>query len=208
MSSPVPEWLKWAREIQALAQTGLHFSETEYHRQRYTRLGELAAEIVASRSGSDPEPLFEDFLGQEGYATPKVDVRGAVFRDEQLLLVQERSDGKWCLPGGWADVGETPAEMVTREVLEESGFQVRPVKVIGIYDANRSGTPLAFYHAYKVVFLCQILGGAPRPSDETLAVEFFDRDRVPPLSIQRTALRHLLDVWAHHDDVGRNAEFD
>jgi hypothetical protein len=85
---------------------------------------------------------------------------------------------------------------------------VRPEKVIGIYDANRSGTPLVFYHAYKVVFQCEILGGEPRPSDETLAVEFFDRDRVPPLSNQRTAMRHLLHVWAHHDDPGRNAEFD
>jgi ADP-ribose pyrophosphatase YjhB (NUDIX family) len=204
----VPDWLKWAREIQSLAQTGLHFSETEYHRQRYTRLAEIAAEIVASGSGQEVDRLQADFLRQPGYATPKVDVRGAVFRNGELLLVQERTDEKWCLPGGWADVGESPAEMVTREVLEESGFEVRPTRLIGVYDANRSGTPLAFYHAYKLVFRCEILGGEAGPSDETLDARFFGRDEVPPLSSQRTDARHLLDAWTHYDDPARIAEFD
>ncbi len=98
--------------------------------------------------------------------------------------------------------------MVAREVLEESGFEVRPTKLIGVYDANRSGTPLAFYHAYKLVFRCEILGGEAGPSEETLDARFFDRDQVPPLSNQRTGVRHLNDVWAHFDDPIRIAEFD
>jgi ADP-ribose pyrophosphatase YjhB (NUDIX family) len=204
----VPRWLEWAREIQALGQTGLTFSETQYDTQRYTRLMELAAEMVEANTGLPSEPAMESFRLQPGYATPKVDVRGAVVRDGKILLVQERRDGLWCMPGGWADVGETPSEMVEREVWEESGFEVVARKVVGVYDANRSGRPLAFFHAYKVVFLCDIQGGEARPSDETSAVDFFPFGHLPPLSNERTHERHLEDVLAHCRDPQRPAAFD
>jgi ADP-ribose pyrophosphatase YjhB (NUDIX family) len=203
-----PRWLEWAREIQSLSQTGLTYSETDYNVQRYRRLMEIAAEIVQNHTTLPKQPVLENFLIQPGYATPKVDVRGAVVRDGKILLVQERSDGRWCMPGGWADVGELPSEMVAREVWEESGFQVVARKVVGVYDANRSGAPLAFYHAYKIVFLCEILGGEARPSDETLAVDFFRFDDLPPLSIERTNERHLDEVFAHLQDYDRLAAFD
>jgi ADP-ribose pyrophosphatase YjhB (NUDIX family) len=147
-------------------------------------------------------------LMQPGYATPKVDVRGAVARDGQILLVQERSDGCWTMPGGWADVGDLPSDMVVREVWEESGFRVVPRKVIGVYDANRSGRPLNLYHAYKIVFLCDITGGQARPSNETSAVGFYDFDDLPPLSTNRTHERHLTEVRAHLQDPNRPAAFD
>jgi ADP-ribose pyrophosphatase YjhB (NUDIX family) len=203
-----PRWLEWAREIQALSQTGLTFSNSEYETQRYTRLAEIAAEIMEHHSEVSKESLLDDFLIQPGYATPKVDVRGAVIRDGQILLVQERVDGRWCMPGGWADVGETPSEMVVREVWEESGFQVEPCRVVGVYDANRSGRPLSLYHAYKLVFLCELVGGEARPSDETLAVGFFPFDDLPPLSSNRTNERHLADVQAHLQEPGRLVAFD
>lgn len=204
----LPRWLEWAREIQSLSQTGLTFSQTRYETQRYRRLMELAAEIVESHTHLPRDSLIEDFLRQPGYATPKIDVRGAVVRKGKILLVQERRDRCWCMPGGWADVGERPSGMVVREVWEESGFHVEPRKVIGVYDANRSGTPMDFYHAYKVVFLCEIKGGKARPSDETMAVDFFDFNKVPPLSSERTHQRHLDDVRAHLADPSRPAEFD
>ena len=204
----LPDWLAWAREIQALAQTGLAFSTNRYEAARCRRLLEIAAEIVASRTGLDEESLAEGFLAQPGYATAKIDVRGAVVRDGRILLVQERSDGRWCMPGGWADVGEYPSAMVAREVWEESGFRVRAVRVVGVFDANRGGTPLAFYHAYKIVFLCEILGGEARPSDETAAVDFFSFDDLPPLSEARTGPRHLEEVRAHLADPTRPAAFD
>ena len=203
-----PRWLEWAREIQALSQTGLTFSSSDYETQRYTRLAEIAAEIVQHHSGVSKKSLLNDFLMQPGYATPKVDVRGAVICDDQILLVQERVDGRWCMPGGWADVGETPSEMVVREVWEESGFRVKPRRVVGVYDANRSGRPLSLYHAYKLVFLCELVGGEARPSDETLAVGFFSFDNLPPLSSNRTNERHLADVQAHLQEPGRLAAFD
>ena len=112
------------------------------------------------------------------------------------------------MPGGWADVGDIPSEMVTREVLEESGFRVRPAKVIGVFDANRGNRPLECYHAYKIVFLCEILGGDPRPSDETSAVDFFDFGALPPLSSDRTNERHLTEVQAHLKDPARPTAFD
>ena len=204
----LPRWLEWAREIQSLSQTGLTYSDTEYHIQRYARLMEIAAEIVESHTGLSKEPVLENFMVQPGYATPKVDVRGAVLRDGKILLVQERADERWCLPGGWADVGDLPSQMVVREVWEESGFEVEALKVVGVYDANRSGVPLEFYHAYKIVFMCEILGGQARPSNETLAVDFFGFDDLPPLSWERTNERHLAEVLAHHQDRNRPAAFD
>jgi ADP-ribose pyrophosphatase YjhB (NUDIX family) len=208
MKETVPRWLAWAREIQALSQTGLTYSQTEYEVQRYRRLAEIAAEIVQENTGLDAASLVESFIAQPGYATPKVDVRGAVIRGGEILLVQERSDGRWAMPGGWADVGALPSEMVTREVQEESGFEVVPRKLVGVFDANRGGRPLQFFHAYKLIFLCELLGGAARPSDETLAVDFFSFDALPPLSQARTNQRHLDEVVAHLQDADRRAAFD
>jgi len=208
LETSVPRWLDWAREIQALSQTGLTYSETDYNTQRYQRLAEIAAEIVSEHTSLPTDPLVQDFLSQPGYATPKVDVRGAVLCDGKILLVQERMDERWCMPGGWADVGDAPSEMVVREVWEESGFDVVPRKLIGVYDANRSGRPLELYHAYKLVFLCEIVGGEARPSDETLDVGFFDFDSLPPLSASRTNERHLAQVRAHLQDGECPVEFD
>lgn len=202
-------WLEWAREIQALCQTGLAFSQTDYDTERYRRLMEISAEIVHGYTGQEKKTLVENFMAQPGYATPKVDVRGAVLREGKILLVQERADQRWSMPGGWADVGDHPSEMVVREVFEESGFHVEPAKVVGVFDANRDGGgPLEFFHAYKVVFLCTLVGGEARPSDETLAVGFFDFDDLPELSLSRTNKRHLAEVLAHHRDTGRAAAFD
>ncbi|UCE73065.1 MAG: NUDIX hydrolase [Methanomassiliicoccales archaeon] len=207
-SKNLPKWLEWAREIQALSQTGLKYSADEYATQRYQRLMEIAAEIVQSHTNLQKEPLLNNFLEQPGYATPKVDVRGAVIRNDKILLVQERSDERWCMPGGWADVGDIPSEMVEREVWEESGFNVVAQKVIGIYDANRDGRPLQFYHAYKIVFLCEITGGIARPSEETMAVDFFKFDDLPPLSSSRTNERHLTDILSHLRDHNHPVVFD
>jgi ADP-ribose pyrophosphatase YjhB (NUDIX family) len=209
MSGSSSKWLDWAREIQALAQTGLTFSQVEYDIMRYHRLEEIAAEILSSHTALPREEILESFHIQPGYATPKIDVRGAVIRDGKILLVQERSDGGWTMPGGWADVGDAPSAMVAREVLEESGFEVRVEKLVAVYDANRvPGVRMEFYHAYKLVFLCTITGGKARPSNETSAVDFFDLDHLPPLSAYRTNLQILDEVFAHFADPARPAAFD
>jgi ADP-ribose pyrophosphatase YjhB (NUDIX family) len=200
-------WLDWARELQAISQTGLTYSLSNYDTQRYTRLRDIAAQIVAHQTSISRTEALENFSIQPGYATAKIDVRGAVIRDNKILLVQERRDQCWCMPGGWADVGDIPSDMVAREVLEESGFVVKPVKVIGVFDANRRD-PMEFFYAYKIVFLCDILRGEPTPSDETAAVDFFDFDNLPPLSQDRTNQRHLTEIMAHLQDPARATTFD
>jgi len=206
-SEGVPTWLAWAREIAALCQTGLAFSNS-YDTGRYRRLMEIAAEITAHHSGLPLQGLTDTLMAQPGYATPKIDVRAAVVRDGRILLVHERADGMWCMPGGWADVGEYPAAMVAREALEESGIVVVPRKVVGVFDANRSGRPLEFYHAYKIVFLCDAVGGELRGSNETFAAAYFDFSDIPPLSSNRTHPRHLAEVQAHIADPGRPTAFE
>ncbi len=209
MNDSPSKWLDWAREIQALAQTGLTYSQNEFDIQRYRRLEEIVAEIVAAHTTLPQEPIVENFRLQPGYATPKIDVRGAVIRDGKILLVQERSDGGWTLPGGWGDVGETPSGVVKREVWEESGFEVRVDKLVAVYDANRvPGARMEFYHAYKLIFLCAITGGEARPSNETSAVGFFDPEHLPPLSNYRTSRQMLEEVFAHYANPTRPAAFD
>jgi ADP-ribose pyrophosphatase YjhB (NUDIX family) len=203
-----PRWLAWAREIQALSQTGMHYAENDYHRERNQRLSEIAAEIVSEYSDRNYPELVNLFQVQSGYATPRIDVRGAVFKDGDLLLVRERMDGGWTMPGGWADVGDVPSESVEREVWEESGYKVSAKKLIGVYDANRTN-PMDIFHAYKIVFFCEILAGDPRPSHETSDVAFFDIDQIPmSLSGERTKPRHIKDAFAVYADPTISAVFD
>ena len=207
MKKDTPQWLTLAREIYTLSQAGLAYSKNDFDLERYQRLQEISAEIIADQSRLEKEAILESFSIQSGYPTPKVDVRGAVIRDGKILLVQEVTDGCWSLPGGWADLGESPLEMVEREVLEESGMTVKAQKVVAIYDANRVN-PLEFYHAYKVIFLCEIISGEPTPSMETPDVGFFSPDSLPPLSPFRTNQRIIEEIFAHLADPDRTTAFD
>lgn len=207
MESSSPKWLELARELYSISQSGLTYCKNEYDLDRYRRLQEMSAEMISSETGLQKENIMQAFSMQAGYATPKVDVRGAVFRDGKILLVQERADNNWAMPGGWADIGDLPSAMVEREVLEESGLQVRAAKVIALYDANRV-EPMEFFHAYKIIFLCELLGGELCTSFETLAVDFFDPAQLPPLSIERTNQQMIDEAIAHIHDSNRPTFFD
>jgi len=203
----VPKWLGWAREIFSLSQAGITYSKDEYDIQRYQRLQEISAEMLASQSLLSYAEILKSFSMQSGYPTPKIDVRGAVIRDEKILLVREKADGCWAMPGGWGDIGDGPAGMVTREVWEESGFRVNVDKLVGVYDANPL-QPYEFYHIYKLIFLCSITSGEPTPSIETLEVGFFSMDSLPPLSETRTNKRILDEVFAHYHQSDRAPYFE
>ena len=137
-----PQWLSWTKRLQAIAQTGLTFTRDHYDHRRYEELRELAAEMMAAGAACPTRRRFWiSSAGENGYATPKVEVRGAVVREDQILLVREREDGGWTMPGGWADVGESPSEMVVREVKEESGFDVVPRKLAALFDRNKHPHP-------------------------------------------------------------------
>lgn len=207
MNHQTSKWLDWAREIFSLSQSGLTYSGNPYDIERYKRLQEITAEIIAAQSAIAKESALESFSMQAGYITPKVDVRGAVVQNGKILLIQERADNKWAMPGGWADLGNSPASVAEREVLEESGFRVKAEKVVAVLDANRI-EPFEFYHAYKIIFLCKLLGGEPRISYETLAVDFFDLNHLPPLSSYRTNEDMLQEVFAHVENPDRPAAFD
>lgn len=214
-----PEWLERAKRLQALAQTGLAFTHDPYDRERYEAIRAIAAEMMAAGTGADFHSLEAVLAEQTGYATPKVDVRAAVFRDHRILLVRERSDGGWTLPGGWADVGDSPAGAVERETLEESGYAVRAVKLAAVFDRNRHGHTPHLFHIWKLFFLCELTGtglaGGERAqvaqsasSTETDAADFFPPDALPPLSLGRVTAAQIAHMFEHHRDPGRPTRFD
>jgi ADP-ribose pyrophosphatase YjhB (NUDIX family) len=183
------DWLGWVERLQAIAQAGLELSDGPYDRERYLALRALATEIAAAHlelgSPAERRRLDELLAGDGGYPTPKVDVRALVRRGREVLLVRERVDGRWSLPGGWADVGWSPAAMVEREVAEESGFQVRARRLLALWDRARHNSNPSLHSVYKVAVACDLLGGTARPSVETLDVGWFDADALPELSTDR-----------------------
>ena len=204
-----PQWLRWARELQALAQTGGHFATSDYDRERYQRITEIAAEIFARQGDIEASKIRIIFEAQSGYATPKVDVRAAVFRDRKILLVQERSDGLWTLPGGWADVNDSPSEAVEKEVVQESGFTVRTERLLAVFDrAKHPHEPPFPFHIYKMFFLCAIESGEATPSAETASVEFFALDALPPLSLSRITTEQIRFCFDAGQNQPKPAAFD
>ena len=209
MSDDAPQWLSIARELRAIAQTGLAFSADRFDRQRYERVRELAGSLLALGSGADYDVILRILLDDKGYATPKVDVRGAAFVDGRVLLVREISDGKWTLPGGWADVNQTAGECVVREIAEESGFEARALKLAAVHDYQKSNHPVRHIDSiYKMIFICEITGGAARVSDETSEVAFFARGELPPLSLGRTTAAQIDRMFLHAERPDLPADFD
>jgi ADP-ribose pyrophosphatase YjhB (NUDIX family) len=193
-----PQWLTWTKRLQAIAQTGLTFTRDYYDKERYQQLQEIAAEMMAAGTGiADSQRVLDLFRQEHGYATPKVEVRGAVLRDGEILLVRERDDGGWTVPGGWADVGEPPSAMAVREVKEESGFDVEARKLVAVYDRNKHPHPPSPHHSYKLVFLCDLIGGEATPSYETPEVGFFPRHALPGLSAARISPQQIEQIFEH-----------
>ncbi|MCA9925285.1 MAG: NUDIX hydrolase N-terminal domain-containing protein [Anaerolineales bacterium] len=184
-----------------LAQNGLAYTKDPFDAERFHRLQALAAEMAAAHTNAPFEPIHNLFVENIGHATPKMDVRGVVFRSGKLLLVREKSDGGWTLPGGWVEVGETPSEAVEKEVWEESGFRTKAIKLLAFYDRDKQGHPPHAYHIYKALFLCEIVGGAAQTSSETTEVAFFERKQIPSdLSFSRILpkqIERLFDQLAH-----------
>ena len=203
-----PKWLTWARQLQAIAQNGLTYAQSPYDIERYESLRQITTEIVSNHSDLDEENVRWLFDLETGYATPKVDVRGAVFRDEMILLVKERVDGRWTLLGGWADVNDSPGEAVVREILEESGYQTEAVKLLALYDRNLHDHPPIPNHAYKLFFLCRLIGGAPAQNHETEDVGFFAENDIPELSTGRVTAAQIARMFEHYRHPGWPTDFD
>ncbi len=203
-----PKWLEWAQNLQAIAQAGLTYTEGPYDRERYKAIQRIAAEILAGHTDTSSDRVADLLAQESGYATPKIDVRGVVFQDNAVLLVKERADGLWTLPGGWADVNESPRQCVEKEIWEESGYAATAVKLLAVYDRNHHPHPPIPWHTYKLFFLCRLDGGAPTHSLETNGVGFFHEDNLPPLSISRITPEQIARMfdYARHPDWP--ADFD
>lgn len=199
----------WARKIQSIAQIGLEYATDPYNRERYEELRALSAEMMAEASDIPALQWLELFGGEAGYATPKVDVRGAVFRDAEVLLSRELDDGCWSLPGGWADVNDPPSKSVIRELREETGYEVRCTKLAAVLDRdlhyNDARHP---FHIYKLMFLCEITGEADGLCHDITAVKFFPVDDLPPLSLHRTLPKQIALMYEHYQNLSSPTVFD
>jgi ADP-ribose pyrophosphatase YjhB (NUDIX family) len=200
-------WVNWVRRLQSIAQNGRNYCKNEFDLQRYQQIENVAAEIGATYSDGELQTIQGMFRHEAGPATPKIDVRAAVFSEHKILLVKERGDG-WTLPGGWVDPGESPSEAAIRETKEESGYDVRAVKLMAIYDRDRQGHPPCPFHVYKVIFLCDLVGGSAMTSLETEAVCFFDEDELPALSESRVLLQQIRRAFSFTRDPSLPADFD
>lgn len=207
--APNPKWLQWAQEIQAIAQAGLTYSKDPYDQERYHQLRQIAIDILSGCTSIPREEVRVALEAEVGYLTPKVDVRAVVFNDHgQVLMVRERAEGLWSLPGGWADVGVSPGEVAVREVFEESGFQVRPLKLLAVLDRAKHPHPPLIWHVYKIFIRCELVSGRPQDSLETNGTGFFDRFSIPPLSASRVTEAQIRRMFEHYDNPALPADFD
>lgn len=202
------EILDIGRRLLAIAKTGLHYTENVYERERYEEVVHLAAKLLSMDGLHDANVIREAWRLEDGYITPKLDVRGAVFRDDKVLLVRERVDGKWTLPGGFADVNEWPSLSVTKEIEQESGYTARAFKLAAIHDRNKHNYPPYLFHIWKLFFICEMTGGGPRLSSETDGVDFFALDALPELSTGRSTAEQIRRMYEHHRDPSLPTDFD
>ncbi len=201
--------VRWARKIQSIAQIGLEYSTNPYERERYEELRSLAAAMMAESSDVPCGTWLETFKRETGYATPKVDVRGALFRNGEVLLSREASDGRWSLPGGWADVNDPPSAAVIRELREETGYEVRCTKLAAVLDRDlHYHEDMRPFHSYKLMFLCEIAGEADALGHDIMETAFFAVDDLPPLSLHRTLPMHIELMVRHHLDPSLPTQFD
>jgi len=200
--------LAWARRLESIAATGLHYAKDPFDVQRYEHLRDVAAEMFAHAADTDVEAVRGLLRANFGPGTPKLVVRAAVFRDDRILLVREVADNAWAMPGGWAEVDELPSRAIEREVREETGYQVRAERLIYLHDSAIHGRRDQAYHVYTIFFLCTLLGGEPATSMETAEVGFFPEDALPPLSRSRNTEAELAKAFAAHRNLDGPAEFD
>src|SRR5262249_40342387 len=200
-------WINWVRRLQSIAQNGRNYCKNEFDLQRYQQIEDIAAEIATKYSDGQLQAISAMFKQETGPATPKIDVRAAVISEDKILLVKERGNG-WRLPGGWVDPGESPSEAAARETKEESGYDVNAVRLMAIYDRDKQGHPPCPFHVYKVIFLCNLVGGAAKTSLETEAARFFGEEQLPVLSESRVLSGQVKRAFVFARNPGLPADFD
>jgi ADP-ribose pyrophosphatase YjhB (NUDIX family) len=201
-------WLEWIKQVYAIAQWGLTYSKDPFDLERYGVLKDLSIRMMSDFAELDTEKITGLFAHEVGYVTPKVDVRGVVFQDDKLLMVQEGWDGRWALPGGWADIGLSPAEVAAKEVREEAGLEVQPVKLLAVLDKKFFPHPASAYHIYKTFIRCEVIGGTLQAGLETRDAGFFSLDELPELSPHRITREQIALLFEHARDPLRPTDFN
>lgn len=201
-------WHSYIQRLQSIAQNGLTYSENKYDLERFQELKEISEKMLADLTAKPVTQIQDIFVNEKGYATPKVDVRGVIFKDGRILMVRETIDGRWSLPGGWADVGLSPSEVVVKEVREESGLQVRAVKLLAVFDKKRHAHPPDIHYIYKLFILCEVLGGELTPGMETSDVNFFPPDQLPELSVDRNTEAQIKTLFQFLANPDKQPLFD
>jgi len=185
------KWLEWATELQSIAQAGLTFTENQYDIDRYQKIRDLSVNIIHEYTDLDQTKIRNLFASETGYQTPKVDVRAAVIRDEKILMVKEKVDSRWSLPGGWADVNSSVSESAVRECMEEAGATVKPGRIIAIQLANRQNDFVYPFTIYKIIVECELITHSFSKNTETLDSGFFELDNLPELSVERNTYNQI-----------------
>lgn len=201
-------WLTTAQRIQAIAQAGLTYGESKYDLERYQELRRLSDAMFSEYTDTPLEKITALFDKEIGYQTPKVDVRGVVFKDDKLLMVRETIDGCWSIPGGWADVGYSPGETAVKELQEEAGITVQPMRLLALLDKKHHSHPPTPFYTYKIFLLCEHIGGELAVGMETSDVGFFGQDEIPPLSEERLTIAQVDMLFAFHQNPSQEAIFD
>ncbi len=202
------KWLKWAIEIQSLAQSGLAYTNNVYDIERYERLREISAEMLAEKTDLSIEKVKDLFCNETGYQTPKIDTRAAIFKNNKILLTHE-NNGTWSLPGGWCDVLESVKSNTIKEVKEETGLDVNTIKVIAIQDRNKHNKPIYAYGICKVFILCDIVGGEFKENIETTEIKYFSLNELPSnLAIEKTNKEQIEMCFKAYKDKNWQTQFD
>lgn len=201
-------WLDIAKEMQAIAQAGLEYGKDKYDIERFQQLRDLSIRIMHEHTDAPVEKIRELFADETGYPTPKVDIRGVVFREGKILMVREIIDGGWTLPGGYADIGYSPFEIAAKEIWEEAGIKVEPQRLLAVFDKKNHPHPPDRYHTYKFFILCKDSGEPIKPGMETTEVAWVDRHHIPPLSLPRITHNQIMTMFEFYDHPEMDALCD
>lgn len=202
------KWLKWAIEIQSLAQAGLAYTNNVYDIERYERLREISAEMIAEKSNISLDKVKDLFCNETGYQTPKIDTRAVIFKDNKILLTHE-NNGTWSLPGGWCDVLESVRSNTIKEVKEETGLDVKTLKIISVQDRNKHNKPIYAYGVCKVFVLCRVIGGEFIKNIETTEIKYFSLDEIPNnLAEEKTNKEQIKMCFEAYQDENWRTQFD
>ena len=202
------KWLKWAMEIQSLAQSGLAYTDNVYDIERYERLREISAEMLAEKTDLSIEKAKDLFCNETGYQTPKIDTRAAIFKDNKILLTHE-NNGTWSLPGGWCDVLESVGSNTIKEVKEETGLDIEATKVIAIQDRNKHNKPIYAHSVCKIFILCNVIGGKFVPNIETTEIKYFSLDEIPKnLAEEKTNREQVEMCFKAYKNANWQTQFD